>query len=303
MDKIKEYGYNRDEDGNNGVYMIRHKITNKRYIGESSRLDKRFGEHCSLLRSGKHYNKEFQKDFNEFFEEIDFLEYRILATCPKTMNTYLESFYIYQYGELVYKNKSRLDEIFLEDVTKEDSWINYIEYKNRMILERFIKWYVNFVGFNTESKYIITDLIERGVEESRNGQLFEEYPFLKSKFHKSNNTFINVLDYIGLAIIKLINLHEEDKSVYNNDFDIYSNQSFMGKGLVAEVVYKLNEIGGEFARIMISMYEFGHRSYVDKTKYKDTLDRVCIMDRCLKIDNIFDCVLAYILLIFLSKNF
>ncbi len=54
------------------VYMIRHKATNKVYIGSSANVDRRYSVHLSQLRNGKHPVEDFQQDFDEHGEKLDF---------------------------------------------------------------------------------------------------------------------------------------------------------------------------------------------------------------------------------------
>ena len=47
-----------------GVYLLVNAISNKNYVGSSTRLSQRISEHLSLLKKGKHYNFLMQKDAN-----------------------------------------------------------------------------------------------------------------------------------------------------------------------------------------------------------------------------------------------
>ena len=46
------------------VYLIRNTVNGKVYIGVSNNVEKRFLEHFSALRAGKHSNKALQADYN-----------------------------------------------------------------------------------------------------------------------------------------------------------------------------------------------------------------------------------------------
>lgn len=53
-----------------GIYTITNKVTGKLYLGESLDIYRRWhDEHIPQLRKNCHYNKELQKDFNEYGEE------------------------------------------------------------------------------------------------------------------------------------------------------------------------------------------------------------------------------------------
>lgn len=52
------------------VYAIQHNVTGRIYIGSTSvNVNERYRQHMGLLRSGKHSNKEMQRDFYEFGED------------------------------------------------------------------------------------------------------------------------------------------------------------------------------------------------------------------------------------------
>ena len=48
------------------VYMIRHNVTGRMYIGKSQNVPKRIYNHFILLQSGKHTVEDMQKDFNDY---------------------------------------------------------------------------------------------------------------------------------------------------------------------------------------------------------------------------------------------
>ena len=51
------------------VYVIKHNVTNKMYVGSSGKLKDRIANHMYLLRAGNHPVEDMQKDFNEFGED------------------------------------------------------------------------------------------------------------------------------------------------------------------------------------------------------------------------------------------
>lgn len=60
-----------------GIYVIRNKTNNKIYIGSTNCFQKRYWDHVSFLRSGKHVNKHLQSSFNKYGEDnftFDLLE-------------------------------------------------------------------------------------------------------------------------------------------------------------------------------------------------------------------------------------
>ncbi len=51
------------------IYAIQHNETGRIYVGSTSNVTRRFNDHMCQLKSGKHCNKEMQKDFDEFGED------------------------------------------------------------------------------------------------------------------------------------------------------------------------------------------------------------------------------------------
>lgn len=65
--------------GTCGVYRIRHKITGKAYVGQSSNIEKRWRHHRARLLSGKHANSHLQSAFNKY--GADQFVWEIALTC------------------------------------------------------------------------------------------------------------------------------------------------------------------------------------------------------------------------------
>ena len=55
-------------DDISGVYQIKNKINNKRYIGSSIHIQKRFSEHKYGLNNGTHVNSHLQKSWDKYGE-------------------------------------------------------------------------------------------------------------------------------------------------------------------------------------------------------------------------------------------
>lgn len=51
------------------VYMIRHNVTGRMYIGRSNQSQTRIKHHFQLLRSGKHPVEDMQKDFDDYGDD------------------------------------------------------------------------------------------------------------------------------------------------------------------------------------------------------------------------------------------
>lgn len=54
------------------VYLIRHNITGRIYIGSSADVEKRHAHHMYSLRSGTHPVEDMQKDFDEYGDNFTF---------------------------------------------------------------------------------------------------------------------------------------------------------------------------------------------------------------------------------------
>lgn len=54
------------------VYLIRHNVTNRVYIGSSANVDKRLSSHIYNLRNHKHIVEDMQDDFDKYGEDYTF---------------------------------------------------------------------------------------------------------------------------------------------------------------------------------------------------------------------------------------
>lgn len=64
---------------NIGVYQIKNLITNKTYIGSSTKLNMRKNKHFSDLKLNKHKNQHLQNSYNKYGKEN--FKFNILYTC------------------------------------------------------------------------------------------------------------------------------------------------------------------------------------------------------------------------------
>lgn len=62
-----------------GIYCIRCVVNDKKYVGQTSDLQRRKRDHLGLLRSKKHHSKKLQSDFNKYGE--DAFEFYVLERC------------------------------------------------------------------------------------------------------------------------------------------------------------------------------------------------------------------------------
>lgn len=77
---------------NSGIYAIRNTINNKRYIGSTLGLHKRYSQHQRDLKRGKHFNSCLQRAWNKY-GEINFC-YEIIEHCDAEMLLTREEFWI-----------------------------------------------------------------------------------------------------------------------------------------------------------------------------------------------------------------
>ena len=77
---------------NTGVYMIKHRVSGKKYIGSTARsFSDRWCHHRKHLRAGTHYNKHLQAAWNKYGEK-EFL-FHIIKTClPDEVFSYEQAF-------------------------------------------------------------------------------------------------------------------------------------------------------------------------------------------------------------------
>lgn len=79
-------------NSNCGVYCIRCKVNNKAYIGSSVNINRRWTEHKSALKAGRHDNKQLQEDYNKYGAD-NFL-YLTLINCKPQNLLWYENIYM-----------------------------------------------------------------------------------------------------------------------------------------------------------------------------------------------------------------
>ncbi|MED2737482.1 GIY-YIG nuclease family protein [Bacillus toyonensis] len=115
-----------------GIYQIKNKINEKKYIGQSLDIDKRLKSHLNSLSNGTHINKHLQKDYIKYGEET--FEVSIIEECyPRDLNR-KESEHCYTND--VWNPKKGYNKGALKDyrlLSKEDA----IYYKNKFLIRLF----------------------------------------------------------------------------------------------------------------------------------------------------------------------
>ena len=71
-----------------GVYEIKNKVNNHRYIGSSKDLDRRLRDHKYSLNAGTHRNIHLQRAWNKYGE--DAFVFDVIITCDDRSTIYLE---------------------------------------------------------------------------------------------------------------------------------------------------------------------------------------------------------------------
>lgn len=84
-----------DIKGKSGVYQIYNTKTNKRYIGSSLCVSRRWPQHLYLLRNGKHHSKHLQNAWDKYGEGSFVFE--CLEYCDPEQLLQLEHKYIIEY--------------------------------------------------------------------------------------------------------------------------------------------------------------------------------------------------------------
>ena len=79
-----------------GIYCIENMINNKKYIGQSIDIYRRWKDHKRKLNSGKHHNIYLQNAWNKYGEEN--FSFYIVEKCPEDALDEKERFYILKFN-------------------------------------------------------------------------------------------------------------------------------------------------------------------------------------------------------------
>lgn len=79
-----------------GIYKITNLTNGKIYIGQSRRVYIRKQEHFNALRTGKHPNKQMQKDFNAHHRFM----WSLIELCPEDKLNEREIYWIKRYNSM-----------------------------------------------------------------------------------------------------------------------------------------------------------------------------------------------------------
>lgn len=81
----------RKKKDSSGIYQIRNVINDHVYVGQTTKLSKRWVQHYSLLKNNKHKNVHLQRAWNKYGEE-NFL-YEVILYCEPFEMTRYEQFF------------------------------------------------------------------------------------------------------------------------------------------------------------------------------------------------------------------
>lgn len=81
-----------------GIYCITNNINNKRYIGQSKDIYKRWSVHICLLNKGEHDNKHLQNSWSKYGESN--FSFTIIEECDEECLDERECYYILKYNTI-----------------------------------------------------------------------------------------------------------------------------------------------------------------------------------------------------------
>jgi group I intron endonuclease len=93
-----------------GIYQIQNKLTKQCYIGSSVRIKKRFYNHKSDLKTGRHHSIKLQRAWNKYGPEA--FEWSILQECSEEQLPWLEALWMAKLDS--FKNGYNIEELTLD---------------------------------------------------------------------------------------------------------------------------------------------------------------------------------------------
>lgn len=81
-----------------GIYCINNIINNKKYIGQSININKRWKSHISALNNNRHYNFHLQQAWNKYGSKN--FEFNVIEICDKSLLNEREVYWIEKFNSL-----------------------------------------------------------------------------------------------------------------------------------------------------------------------------------------------------------
>ena len=78
-----------------GIYQIYNPINNKRYVGSSINIERRFKQHISDLKANRHHNQHLQNAWNKYGDQLKF---EVLEYCEPEYLIETEQYYVDYYN-------------------------------------------------------------------------------------------------------------------------------------------------------------------------------------------------------------
>ena len=86
-----------------GIYKIENKINNKKYIGQSKNIHRRWKQHKHYLNKNQHENQYLQSAWNKYGENS--FNFEIICKCNEVELNQWEEYYINKYDTFRDRNK------------------------------------------------------------------------------------------------------------------------------------------------------------------------------------------------------
>ena len=179
-----------------GIYMIKNTETNKKYIGSSKNIYKRYKKNLNDLRNNKHHNIHLQRSWNKYGK--NFFKLNIIEECEP--------------NNLIITEQLYLDNIFESD--------NYMNYYN-------ISLYSNGgdnISYHPNKDIIIQKISEASRKRYNNMTIEEKNSYSKSISGENNSNYGNKWNDIqreNLSNKMKKHFKYNDNYIKNSSWEIY----------------------------------------------------------------------------------
>ena len=239
-----------------GIYKIENTKNNNVYIGQSTKIERRWSEHLGYLQKGTHHCKKLQEDFRRF--GISSFSFSIIVLCGVEELDFLEKSYINYYSlrTKIYNYGINSKELEENKILIPNN-INLLKC-NSILAQKIFIYLVNDVNIYEKDNYTLSvaslskklnvsaQLIYRDIDKSIediNTIFINKYKFIDTIGY--DNGIIKLKSYVSLSLIdlqllnksyfiKLLSLFNENKLEITID-DIIKN--VIGKNLKSYETY------------------------------------------------------------------